>query len=100
MNLLLYIAPMAALILFLFTLYIEGNATTITIKKAWEDKFVVFLLLGNAIVAYLINLTNFFVTKHISALTLQVLSNAKVIFTTVVLLLIFIFILFHFIPLL
>ncbi|KAE8657340.1 hypothetical protein F3Y22_tig00116996pilonHSYRG00504 [Hibiscus syriacus] len=31
----------------------------------------------NATVAYVVNLTNFLVTKHTSALTLQVLGNAK-----------------------
>lgn len=77
MNLLLYMAPMAALVLLPFTLYIEGNIAAITIQKAREDTWIVFLLLGNSTVAYLVNLTNFLVTKHTSALTLQVLGNAK-----------------------
>ncbi|KAG5228442.1 sugar phosphate/phosphate translocator [Salix suchowensis] len=77
MNLLLYMAPMAALILLPFTLYIEGNVASITIEKARGDPYIVFLLIGNATVAYLVNLTNFLVTKHTSALTLQVLGNAK-----------------------
>ncbi|KAF5734450.1 sugar phosphate/phosphate translocator [Tripterygium wilfordii] len=68
---------MAALILIPFTLYIEGNIAAFTIEKAKEDPFIIFLLLGNATVAYLVNLTNFLVTKHTSALTLQVLGNAK-----------------------
>ncbi|KAF9596599.1 hypothetical protein IFM89_012722 [Coptis chinensis] len=71
MNLLLYMAPMAALILLPFTLYIEGNIAAVTIQKVREDSFIVFLLLGNSTVAYLVNLTNFLVTKHTSALTLQ-----------------------------
>nr|KJB52003.1 hypothetical protein B456_008G241700 [Gossypium raimondii] len=77
MNLLLYMAPMAAMILLPFTLYIEGNVARITLEKARSDSFIVFLLLGNATVAYLVNLANFLVTKHTSALTLQVLGNAK-----------------------
>ncbi|OVA07729.1 Drug/metabolite transporter [Macleaya cordata] len=89
MNLLLYMAPMAALILLPFTLYIEGNVLGITIEKAKEDSFIVFLLLGNATVAYLVNLTNFLVTKHTSALTLQVLGNAKAAVAAVVSVLIF-----------
>lgn len=35
------------------------------------------LLLLNSFLAYFVNLTNFLVTKHTSALTLQVLGNAK-----------------------
>ncbi|XP_010277445.1 PREDICTED: probable sugar phosphate/phosphate translocator At1g12500 [Nelumbo nucifera] len=89
MNLLLYMAPMAAVILLPFTLYIEGNITAITMEKAREDSFIVFLLIGNATVAYLVNLTNFLVTKHTSALTLQVLGNAKAAVAAVVSVLIF-----------
>jgi drug/metabolite transporter (DMT)-like permease len=89
MNLLLYMAPLAALILLPFTLYIEGNVFAITIQKAKTDPFIVFLLIGNATVAYLVNLTNFLVTKHTSALTLQVLGNAKAAVAAVVSVLIF-----------
>lgn len=89
MNLLLYMAPLAALILLPFTLYIEGNVLALTIQKAKGDPFIVFLLLGNATVAYLVNLTNFLVTKHTSALTLQVLGNAKAAVAAVVSVLIF-----------
>ncbi|KAJ8767629.1 hypothetical protein K2173_018187 [Erythroxylum novogranatense] len=77
MNLLHYMAPMAALILLPFTLFLEGNVAVITLQKAKVDPFIVFLLIGNATAAYLVNLTNFLVTKHTSALTLQVLGNAK-----------------------
>ncbi|XP_040990336.1 probable sugar phosphate/phosphate translocator At1g12500 [Juglans microcarpa x Juglans regia] len=89
MNLLLYMAPMAALILLPFTLYIEGNVAAITAEKAKGDPFIVFLLIGNATVAYLVNLTNFLVTKYTSALTLQVLGNAKAAVAAVVSVLIF-----------
>ncbi|RAL54660.1 unnamed protein product [Cuscuta campestris] len=89
MNLLLYMAPMAALILLPFTLYIEGDVLGVTAEKAKGDGFIVFLLAGNATVAYLVNLTNFLVTKHTSALTLQVLGNAKAAVAAVVSVLIF-----------
>ncbi|KAK4728614.1 hypothetical protein R3W88_021602 [Solanum pinnatisectum] len=89
MNLLLYMAPMAAMILLPFTLYIEGNVAAVTVEKAKGDGFMVFLLIGNATVAYLVNLTNFLVTKHTSALTLQVLGNAKAAVAAVVSVLIF-----------
>ncbi|PRQ17927.1 putative sugar phosphate transporter domain-containing protein [Rosa chinensis] len=74
MNLLLYMAPMAACIL---------------LPEGEGDPYIVFLLLGNATVAYLVNLTNFLVTKHTSALTLQVLGNAKAAVAAVVSVLIF-----------
>lgn len=89
MNLLFYMAPMSALILLPFTLYIEGNVAAVTFEKAKGDRFIVFLLVGNATVAYLVNLTNFLVTKHTSALTLQVLGNAKAAVAAVVSVLIF-----------
>ncbi|CAN0841679.1 Probable sugar phosphate/phosphate translocator At1g12500 [Linum grandiflorum] len=89
MNLLLYMAPMAAMILLPFTLYIEGNVAAVTLEKAKGDPYIVFLLVGNATVAYLVNLTNFLVTKHTSALTLQVLGNAKAAVAAVVSVLIF-----------
>ena len=85
----LHMAPMAALILLPFTLYIEGNVAAITIEKARGDPFIVLLLAGNATVAYLVNLTNFLVTRHTSALTLQVLGNAKAAVAAVISVLIF-----------
>ncbi|GAB2300918.1 hypothetical protein Dimus_034952 [Dionaea muscipula] len=89
MNLLLYMAPMSAAILLPFSIYIEGNVAAFTVEKASRDWTIVFLLAGNATVAYLVNLTNFLVTKHTSALTLQVLGNAKAAVAAVVSVLIF-----------
>lgn len=43
-----------------------------------------FLLLFNSFLAYFVNLTNFLVTKYTSALTLQVLGNAKGVVAVVV----------------
>ncbi|CAM8934770.1 hypothetical protein QQ045_015162 [Rhodiola kirilowii] len=89
MNLLLYMAPLAAMILFPVSLYFEGNVAGVLVEKARRDWFIVFLLIGNATVAYLVNLTNFLVTKHTSALTLQVLGNGKAAVAAVVSVLIF-----------
>ncbi|KAL9252598.1 putative sugar phosphate/phosphate translocator [Drosera capensis] len=89
MNLLLYMAPMAAAILLPVSLYIEGNVAAVTIEKARADWSIILLLAGNATVAYLVNLSNFLVTKHTSALTLQVLGNAKSAVAAVVSVLIF-----------
>ncbi|KAK1306044.1 putative sugar phosphate/phosphate translocator [Acorus calamus] len=89
MNLLMYMAPMAAAMLLPVALYVERGVVGITIEKAKGDWFMVWLLIGNATVAYLVNLTNFLVTKHTSALTLQVLGNAKAAVAAVVSVLIF-----------
>ncbi|XP_078445638.1 nucleotide-sugar transporter family protein [Wolffia australiana] len=85
MNLLLYMAPMAAGMLLPVALAVEGSA----LAKVEVEAGMVLLLLGNATVAYLVNLTNFLVTKHTSALTLQVLGNAKAAVAAVVSVLIF-----------
>ncbi|CAA6673605.1 unnamed protein product [Spirodela intermedia] len=63
MNLLLYMAPIAAAILLPISLYVEGNVGAITLEKARSDPNILLLLLGNATVAYLVNLTNFLVTS-------------------------------------
>lgn len=50
--------------------------------------FIVFLSL-NAALAYFVNLLNFLVTKHTSALTLQVLGNGKGVAAVVVSVMVF-----------
>ncbi|KAL0401253.1 UNVERIFIED_CONTAM: putative sugar phosphate/phosphate translocator [Sesamum latifolium] len=61
----------------------------ITLALAREDTRIIWLLLFSAVLAYFVNLTNFLVTKHTSALTLQVLGNAKGAVAVVVSILIF-----------
>ncbi|KAI3458607.1 hypothetical protein Pfo_015270 [Paulownia fortunei] len=89
MNLLLYMAPIAVVLLLPATLYMEENVVGITLALAREDKRIIWLLLFNSALAYFVNLTNFLVTKHTSALTLQVLGNAKGAVAVVVSILIF-----------
>lgn len=72
MNLLLYMAPVAVVILLPATLFMEDNVVGITIALARKDVNIVWYLLFNSAMAYCVNLTNFLVTKHTSALTLQV----------------------------
>ncbi|KAI5434222.1 hypothetical protein KIW84_021187 [Lathyrus oleraceus] len=74
MNLLLYMAPMAVVFLLPATLYMEENVVGITLALARDDVKIIWYLLFNSSLAYCVNLTNFLVTKHTSALTLQVLS--------------------------
>ncbi|XAR71963.1 hypothetical protein NMG60_11018426 [Bertholletia excelsa] len=77
MNLLLYMAPIAVILLLPATLFMETNVVGITLALARDDISIMWLLLFNSALAYFVNLTNFLVTKHTSALTLQVLGNAK-----------------------
>ncbi|KAK6135810.1 hypothetical protein DH2020_030418 [Rehmannia glutinosa] len=69
----------AVVLLLPATIYMEENVVGITLALAREDSRIIWLLLFNSALAYFVNLTNFLVTKHTSALTLQVLvlGNAK-----------------------
>ncbi|KAL0452778.1 UNVERIFIED_CONTAM: putative sugar phosphate/phosphate translocator [Sesamum latifolium] len=67
----------AVVLLLPATLFMEENVVGITLALAREDVRIIWLLLFNSALAYFVNLTNFLVTKHTSALTLQVLGNAK-----------------------
>ncbi|PKA63299.1 putative sugar phosphate/phosphate translocator [Apostasia shenzhenica] len=89
MNLLLYMAPIAVVFLLPATLFMEENVVGMTLALAREDIKIIWYLLFNASLAYFVNLTNFLVTKHTSALTLQVLGNAKGAVAVVVSILIF-----------
>lgn len=89
MNLLLYMAPIAVVFLLPATLMMEENVVGITLALAREDPNIIWYLLFNSSLAYFVNLTNFLVTKHTSALTLQVLGNAKGAVAVVVSVLIF-----------
>ncbi|XP_061356688.1 probable sugar phosphate/phosphate translocator At3g11320 [Gastrolobium bilobum] len=89
MNLLLYMAPMAVVFLLPATLLMEENVVGITLALARDDSKIIWYLLFNSALAYFVNLTNFLVTKHTSALTLQVLGNAKGAVAVVVSILIF-----------
>lgn len=72
MNLLLYMAPIAVVFLLPATLIMEENVVGITLALARDDIKIIWYLLFNSALAYFVNLTNFLVTKHTSALTLQV----------------------------
>ncbi|XP_045822242.1 probable sugar phosphate/phosphate translocator At3g11320, partial [Trifolium pratense] len=89
MNLLMYMAPVAVAFLLPASIIMEEDVLGITIQLAREDSTIVWLLLFNSTLAYFVNLTNFLVTKHTSALTLQVLGNAKGAVAVVISILIF-----------
>ncbi len=71
MNLLLYMAPIAVVVLVPATLLLEPNVAGITVALARKDVLMLLLLFVNSTMAYFVNLTNVLVTKHTSALTLQ-----------------------------
>ncbi|KEH34138.1 probable sugar phosphate/phosphate translocator At3g11320 [Medicago truncatula] len=89
MNLLMYMAPVAVAFLLPASIIMEEDVLGITIQLAREDSTIVWLLIFNSTLAYFVNLTNFLVTKHTSALTLQVLGNAKGAVAVVISILIF-----------
>ena len=72
MNLLMYMGPVACVILLPAALFMEENVVGITIALARDDVSIVWYLIFNSALAYFVNLTNFLVTKHTSPLTLQV----------------------------
>ncbi|KAL5580844.1 hypothetical protein UlMin_013286 [Ulmus minor] len=77
LNLLMYMAPVAVVVLLPAAFFMEENVVGITIALARDDVRILWYLVFNSALAFLVNLTNFLVTKHTSALTLQVLGNAK-----------------------
>ncbi|KAJ4725664.1 Nucleotide-sugar transporter family protein [Melia azedarach] len=89
MNLLMYMGPVAVMFLLPIALFTEKDVVGITVSLARQDVKFLWYLIFNSSLAYLVNLTNFLVTKHTSALTLQVLGNAKGAVAVVVSILIF-----------
>ncbi|KAF7816051.1 putative sugar phosphate/phosphate translocator [Senna tora] len=89
MNLLMYMAPVAVAFLLPAAIIMEEDVVGITIALARDDSKILWLLIFNSALAYFVNLTNFLVTKHTSALTLQVLGNAKGAVAVVISILIF-----------
>ena len=88
MNLLRYMAPISLGVLLPATLLMEPGVFQLVTASRSDLFFVLFLSL-NASLAYIVNLLNFLVTKHTSALTLQVLGNGKGVAAVVVSVLIF-----------
>ncbi|XP_028100905.1 UDP-URONIC ACID TRANSPORTER 1-like isoform X1 [Camellia sinensis] len=72
MNLLLYMSPIAVLVLLPATLLMEPDVLDVTLSLGMKHRLMWLLLSINSVAAYLANLSNFLVTKHTSALTLQV----------------------------
>ena len=72
MNLLRLMAPIALSLLLPAIWLLEPGAPSAAAALATADTGFAALLAGNAALAYVVNFTNFQITKYTSALTLQV----------------------------
>ncbi|GAX74032.1 hypothetical protein CEUSTIGMA_g1482.t1 [Chlamydomonas eustigma] len=77
MSLLLYMSAVCVVMLVPLTVCMEPKALEITIQMSTAKPTFMWWLMGNSLLAYFVNLTNFMVTKFTSPLTQQVLGNAK-----------------------
>ncbi|MBA0767693.1 hypothetical protein Gotri_016554 [Gossypium trilobum] len=67
----------SVLVLVPAVLIMEPNVLEVILSLGKQHRYMWLLLFINSTMAYSANLSNFLVTKHTSALTLQVLGNAK-----------------------
>lgn len=72
MNLLRLMSPIALLLLLPAIALLEPTAPLTAARLLASEPGFVVLLLGNSSLAYIVNFTNFQITKYTSALTLQV----------------------------
>lgn len=77
MNLLMYMAPIATVFLVPTVMALEPDSMAEAAHMLATKQGFAALLALNCFCAFFANLLNFLVTKHTSALTLQVLGNAK-----------------------
>jgi drug/metabolite transporter (DMT)-like permease len=77
MSLLFYMSSFSVLLLLPTTLLLEPGSFAQVYGLIHSHPGFFWSLLINSCIAYLVNLTNFLVTKYTSALTLQVLGNMK-----------------------
>jgi drug/metabolite transporter (DMT)-like permease len=89
MSLLAHMAPISAALLLPMTIAWEPGAARSAYQLVAGSATFTALLTANCLLAFFVNLTNFLVTKHCGALTLQVLGNAKGVVAAVLSVLIF-----------
>lgn len=89
MSLLLYMSTVSTFLLMPTTLLLEPQAFGLAVDMCNKNPGFIWWLAVNSAMAYLVNLTNFLVTKYTSALTLQVLGNAKGVIAAIISVLIF-----------
>lgn len=76
-SLIYYMSAMSVVLLAPATAVLEPRSLSITRALVRESPGILGWIFCNACCAYAVNVTNFMVTKHTSALTLQVIGNCK-----------------------
>ncbi|CAL8462871.1 g2405 [Coccomyxa elongata] len=89
MNLLRLMSPVAMVLLLPAIALLEPSAPSVALQLLLNEPNFLVLIVGNSSLAYIVNFTNFQITKYTSALTLQVLGCAKGVVATVVSVLLF-----------
>jgi hypothetical protein len=84
MSLITFMSSMSVVVLTGATAVLEPGALSTTVALVRSSPDMLAWILGNCCLAYAVNLTNFLVTKHTSALTLQVLGNMKGVIASIV----------------
>jgi drug/metabolite transporter (DMT)-like permease len=84
MSLIYYMSAVSVVMLIPATAVLEPESLRITRSLIRESPAILGWIFCNACLAYAVNLTNFMVTKHTSALTLQVIGNCKGIVASIV----------------
>ncbi len=72
MNLLRLMSPVAMILLLPAIAILEPSAPSVALQLLFNEPNFLVLLVGNSSLAYIVNFTNFQITKYTSALTLQV----------------------------
>mmetsp|Transcript_39571 Transcript_39571/g.75786 ORF Transcript_39571/g.75786 Transcript_39571/m.75786 type:complete len:320 (-) Transcript_39571:123-1082(-) len=88
-NALRHMCPWAVMVLIPMSFYFEGTQPWLELMSPKESNWFLPALLLNILMAFLVNLFNLLVTKHTSALTIQVLGNAKGVVAAVISVIIF-----------
>lgn len=88
-NALRHMCPWAVMVLIPMSFYFEGTQPWFELMAPKESNWFLPALLLNILMAFLVNLFNLLVTKHTSALTIQVLGNAKGVVAAVISVIIF-----------
>lgn len=72
MNLLRLMSPVAMVLLLPAIAVLEPSAPSVALQLLLNEPNFLMLIVGNSSLAYIVNFTNFQITKYTSALTLQV----------------------------
>ena len=72
MNLLRLMSPVAMVLLLPAIALLEPNAPSVALQLLFNEPKFLVLIVGSSSLAYIVNFTNFQITKYTSALTLQV----------------------------